>query len=408
MSEIVEISREQWQAFLDTNDLLIKKCEELIRQDKELSVRNTILEGKIRQLEEQLQMRSSEDRLVRPNNIDAAGRTSNPLLIVALLLGVLAWKLFFAVQMRIPVWDGCVYLSNARLFTFGNTSFFEVIRPPLFPFTVACIWRITGESLLLASLVQPGFTVAAGLVFYLFAKEARGSGFATVSTAIFLLGNTAMSYWTNHILVHGETLFFLVLSSYSIFKAARGRPKFWWIAGAAAGLATLARYPALFAVGGIACVVLHPKFRKNNGFSLDMRTGQIVSADYWNLVKGVSAFFIVWFPWFAWNWLVYGDFLYSITTGSGAVTWGSHDPLYFYIVHAPETWGLAVILLLVAIFSRDTWQDDCGFMLLLWFLFCLVGFSIIRICDSRLSGHRLSLISLHWVWKRYGMPFPSL
>jgi hypothetical protein len=296
-------------------------------------------------------------------------------LLPAVLLVVLVVKVWLAFQYRVPIWDAYVYLSNARGFLLGRgpyelySSSVELLRPPLFPYIISLLWRVTGVNYYTADVVQPVFTVAAAYVFFLLLRRMFGPKPALVGS-ILLLASPVVFQWTDRILVHGVGLFFIVTSFYFLYRGINGEPRYLPFSGGALAFATLTRYPILVLVPVFAVILLwllSVSIRKRKRYP-------------WLEVGAMVLFFVLaWTPWLFWNYKFTGDPFASLWAGfaSGAET-GAPEPWYFYIVNMPVLLGVVgTILLLVGLLDRGLLKDKGKFVLVLWIVAFFLSFTLI-------------------------------
>jgi 4-amino-4-deoxy-L-arabinose transferase-like glycosyltransferase len=292
-----------------------------------------------------------------------------------LFLGVLVLKLWLALQYQFVVWDSYAYLDNARVFLSGAAPnlYFELLRPPLLPWLLSVLWGVTGESITVASIVQPLFTVAAAAVLYLMGKEMFNKRVGVFSASVFLI-TPLVFVWTNQILTHGVMVFFASVAVYSLWKATSGRPEFYLLVGISAGLAGLARYTGVLMVLVAAIfvsVILIARVREGASvLSLEEVT--------W-ITLGVAAFLAIWSPWLEWNYInANGNPLASLIGGSSAIEAGSPQPWYYYLIsfNAPGEWAYAPIGVFAAFalavgfrsLSKKAFRDRRALLLATWLL----------------------------------------
>jgi hypothetical protein len=324
--------------------------------------------------------RSPSGFLEPMSRIRLSERFKQYVLFPALLLAVLAAKLWIALQYKVPVWDSYVYLSNARGFLLGRLPydpyhFFELLRPPLFPLTIAQLWLGTGVNYAAAAIIQPVFTVAAAYVFFLLMKRMFGVKPALVGS-LFLLSAPVVFLWTNQILVHGEDLFFLVTAVYLLWRGINGEAKYLPYSGGALALATLTRYTIL---------VIIPIFVIMLVWLLVSSRRSMVSYPWREVVYMLLIFALVWAPWLWWNYRYVGDPFASLLTGfsSGALV-GGQEVWYFYFVNVPALLGIVgSVLLLVGLLDKSIFKDKGKLFLLAWIVIFLLAHTIIQNKDTR-------------------------
>ncbi len=301
-------------------------------------------------------------------------------LLPALLLTVLVVKIWLALQYRVSIWDSFVYLSNARGFLYGRAPydpyhFFELLRPPLFPYNISVLWLVTGVNYDVAAIVQPVFTVAAAYVFFLLMKRMFGVKPALVG-GLFLLAAPVVFFWTNQILVHGEDLFFLITAVYLLWRGINGEAKYLPYSGGALALATLTRYTILVVIPIFAIMLV---------WLLLSSQRRMVSYPWREVVSMLLVFALVWAPWLWWNYRYVGNPFASLLTGfsAGALV-GGQQAWYFYIVNLPALLGIpGTVLLLIGLADKNIFKDKAKWLLLLWFAFFFVFHTVIQNKDTR-------------------------
>jgi 4-amino-4-deoxy-L-arabinose transferase-like glycosyltransferase len=268
------------------------------------------------------------------------------------------------------IWDAYVYLANARVFLMGGGPydpyrFFELLRPPLFPYTIALVWTFTGVSYYAAAFIQPILTVASAVVFFLWLKDMFGLKPAFVGSLLLLVA-PEIFFWTNQILVHGEVMFFMVTAVYFLWRGIHVGGRYDLpLAGGALALATLTRYTVLLLVPVflvIMLLVLVAWYRRGGRLR-------------WVEVAFMAlAFLLVWVPWLDWNYMYTQNPLASLLAGMEFIS-GTPEPWYYYIVNMPGLLTIpGSILLLVGLIDWRTIRDK-GRLILLFWLVVFFGFS---------------------------------
>jgi len=295
-------------------------------------------------------------------------------LLPALLLTVLAVKVWLSLQYRMSIWDAYVYLANAQGFLMGRTPndpyhFFELLRPPLVPYIIALVWAVTGVSYNAAALIQPIFTVASAFVFFLLLKEMFGLKPAFIGSLLLLVA-PEIFFWTNQILVHGEVLFFMITAYYFLWRGVHGRGRYsLQLAAGAVALATLTRYTIVLFVPVFLLIllpVLVVSYRRRKEYSwIDVGVMGLI-------------FLLVWMPWLAWNYMYTMNTLASVLAGVQFLS-GNVEPWYFYIVNMSELLTIpGCILLLVGLVDWKTIRDKARLFLLLWLVVFFAFSSLIQ------------------------------
>ena len=333
-------------------------------------------------------------------------RLNHPNLALVVLLMILTLKIRFAVGRLYQFWDGYVYLLNARSFAEGNLgppNYFEVLRPPLYPFMISRLWQSFGESTILAVLVSPIFTFGAAVLFYLLVKEMFDTRAALVASVGFLLSPIIMIN-TDAVLVHGAGVFFVMLSALSLWRA-RSKPAYYLIVGTAIGLASLTRYPdLLIALVAVIFMIIDLK-------DSPQRRKSILTWAFLGVVTLVG----LWLPWLWWCQQVYKDPLISLKLALISGTAGAPGILgpdwLFYIkglpdflaMNMPNTVSSNVVvtgqfliilgraigtilgggLLLLGLAMKDRMKGGRGLLLASWFLVFFVYYSQVANQDLR-------------------------
>ena len=169
--------------------------------------------------------------------------------IVVLSIALAFYYFYYVSLVAFPHWDSAIYLENAQNWLRGD-PLEASYRPPLVSWIIASVWSVSGEDWTTAKYIQPIFTIAAGIVYYLALKKHKGDFFAFGVAALTML-NGYVFYWSTQILTESLSLFFLILSIYFLQSKSRWG---WIIAGIAIGLTFGSRYPifvlavALFAI----------------------------------------------------------------------------------------------------------------------------------------------------------------
>lgn len=306
-------------------------------------------------------------------------RTIERVIIPALLVAILAVKLWLSLQYRLALWDGYAYLANARAFLLDRPPdpyhFFELLRPPFVPYLISLIWRVTGENYDVATLVQPTFTVAAAYVLFLLLKEMFNLKSAVVGSLLLSVAPTVF-YWTNEILVHGVAMFFLTLAIYFLWCGIERDERFLPFSGAALALGTLSRYTTLFLlpVFPVIMLVLWKAYRKKRKFP------------WVGFALMVAAFFLLWTPWLYWNYLNEGNPFASLISAYLVGEGTSPGPWYFYIVNVADFLTIpGSILLFIGLADKRTVKDRTRLALLLWLAIFFVFHSILLDKQERFS-----------------------
>ncbi|UCH37828.1 MAG: glycosyltransferase family 39 protein [Candidatus Bathyarchaeota archaeon] len=176
---------------------------------------------------------------------------------VTMFLGLLlGFKLMRIDQILFPIWDGAVSLINARNLLAG-VPLYEWFRPLVLSVITAGIWLFTGENFVIIKYVHIIFTLLTGVVFYILLKKDMGGSYALAGT-ILLMTSTQILLWSDHMIVHGISVFFATLT---VWLWRKNTAKRWILGGLSGSLALLSRYPTGFiiVVVLIAYTITHKK-----------------------------------------------------------------------------------------------------------------------------------------------------
>jgi 4-amino-4-deoxy-L-arabinose transferase-like glycosyltransferase len=314
----------------------------------------------------------------RSKLLSGKGLNHSDLITLVVLLAILALKVWLAVGKPYQGWDGYVYLLNARSFATGSLAlpnYFEVLRPPLYPFIIAEIWQGLGENIVLAEAVSPIFTVASAWLLYLLLKEMFDARAGLIASVGFLLSPVVMFY-TDQVLVHGLGVFFVALTAFSLWRA-RKEPMYYFIVGAGVSLASLTRYTdGLIAFAAIVFVLIDLK-------NSPQRRKRILT---W-VTLGSIVLVGLWLPWLSWCQNVYHDALISVKAGEVAGVGSTGGAWFFYLDGFPNflvPYGTTLLtlfsstattlalpglgLLILGLLSKGWLKDERRLLLAAWFL----------------------------------------
>lgn len=300
------------------------------------------------------------------------------LLFPGALLLVLIVKLWLSLQYRISIWDSYVYLLNARTFFFARplsqSSFFELLRPPAFPYIISLIWHFTGVSYFAAAYISPIYTIASAFIFYLLLKKMFGLKPAFVGGLLLAIAPEVF-LWTNQILVHGEVLFFIVAAVYFLWRGIQNNDKYSLpLAGGALALATLTRYTILLLVPVFLVILIVFFFESSR---------KRLKYPWANVCSMALVFVIAWIPWLIWNYQVAGNPLASLLAGLQFIS-GSAEPWYFFIVNMPLLLTVpGCALLVIGLIDSKTVKDRGRLVLLFWLATFFIFSSIIQHKETR-------------------------
>ncbi len=275
----------------------------------------------------------------RPSRVDVA--------FVAFIGVLLAYYQYYLSLMVFPVWDGAVYLENARNWLNGE-PLLEPYRPPLISWIIAGIWFFTGEEWIFAKYLQSMFTVGAGILLYLTLRAGKGSIFALAVTVLTML-NAQLFFWSTQIITEGLSLFFVVLALY-LLKSKK--QQYWLIAGVAMALTFASRYPIFLQV---MVILIAEAIARRNAKLVAMAMAGMVPV----LALVVS--------------LVYaktGTFIIAITRDSRIDIFSP-----YYVENALAIFGPVFLLVPVAFLFKRTYADRYNFVFMAWFILAFLFWS---------------------------------
>jgi 4-amino-4-deoxy-L-arabinose transferase-like glycosyltransferase len=257
---------------------------------------------------------------------------------------------YFAIStLEVPDKDGAAYLNNAKLWLNGQ-QLFEYYRPPLLSWIIDGIWIFTGENWEILKYIPAIFAVGTGGVLYLAIKKYKGSLFAFAVATLCMLNTTLFEYSTQ-LTPESLSLFFLVLMVYFLKSEKESH---WFLAGIAIGLTFASRYPIVI----YAIVIFLMEFifiRKS--FTLASRT--ILGAGVVMLLAIAAVF------------LKTGAFDTGLEKEAILTIFLSP----FYIENSINIWGLAFLLVPIALAFRKTYTDNYNYTFIIWFIVGLLFWS---------------------------------
>jgi 4-amino-4-deoxy-L-arabinose transferase-like glycosyltransferase len=298
---------------------------------------------------------------------------------VAFIMAILAYYNYYISQMAIPMWDGAVYLENARDWLKGE-PLTEAYRPPLISWIIAGIWSVLGENWVLAKYVQMIFTVGAGVLLYLILRTTKGSLFALGVTVPTML-NPQIFFWSTQILTEGLSLFFLVLT---LFCLKSKKQYSWFIAGTAIGLTFASRYPIF--LPAIAILVAESVARKNIKLILNAIVTLVPV-----MILIISAVYVK-----------TGEFNVAITRDTEL------SPVLssYYVINSITIFGPVFLLVPIAFLFKRTYIDKYNYAFIAWFLVPFLFWSAISgNQQARFMGqlmpaaYYLAVLAIENIWR---------
>jgi 4-amino-4-deoxy-L-arabinose transferase-like glycosyltransferase len=251
--------------------------------------------------------------------------------------------------LEVPIWDGAVYLSNAKLWLNGE-PILEYYRPPLLSWFIGGIWIFTGENWEILKYIPALFAVGAGGLLYLTIKKYKGSLFAFAVTALCML-NTTLFEFSTQLNTESMSLFFLILTLYLLKSEKESH---WFLAGIAIGLTFASRYSVV--LYGIEIFLIEFLIIRKS-FALGSRT--ILGAGIVILIVVTAVT------------LKTGGFETALEKDSTLSIFLSP----FYVENSINIWGFAFLLVPIALVFRRTYTDNYNFTFIMWFIIGLLFWS---------------------------------
>jgi 4-amino-4-deoxy-L-arabinose transferase-like glycosyltransferase len=281
--------------------------------------------------------------------------------------------------MAIPIWDGAVYLENARDWL-KDEPLTHPYRPPLISWIIAGVWSIFGEDWILAKYIQMIFTVGAGALLYLTLRGGKGSLFA-LGVSVPTMLNPQIFFWSTQILTEGLSLFFLVLT---LFCLKSEKQHYWFIAGVAMALTFASRYPIF--LPAIALFIAESIARKN--IKLILYTIVTLVPILILIVSAVS--------------VKTGEFNVAIARDTEL------SPVLspYYILNSITIFGPVFLLVPIAFLFKRTYVDRYNYAFIAWFILSFLFWSAIsENQQARFMGqlmpaaYYLAVLAIENIWR---------
>ena len=299
--------------------------------------------------------------------------------ILVCLASYAAYHAWAASQIPVPVWDGAVYMILARDFLTGQ-PLYEFFRPLVLPAIIAFTWLFTGVNYEIPKFYPLLFTIGSAWILYSLVKPRKGTTLALLTTVCFLFAAPIM-LWTDHLLPHSLSLFFVLLS---VWFLSKGTLRGWLLGGLSSSVAILARYPTAVIVFGIFLVFLY-QYRKllladflALGVILPIAPVYLYSPPL--LVDVLERNFAVW------SQIASGEVVFAAPS--------PHLPIQYYAVAMPQIFTFLVPFLLLSLISRSTYKDSFTRIFAVWFIVAFVTFSVVPNKETRFMFEWVPAIAL--------------
>ncbi len=298
-----------------------------------------------------------EEKLVERDRLRFLSRHIVDAAFLVFLLALVEQYYSFISAYKVPVWDGAVYLTNARNWL-TNTPLYQVYRPPLISWIIAGVWAITGENWQNAEYLSPLFGIGSALILYLTLRRGKGAVFAFAVVALTML-SPQVFYYSTQILTESLSLLFLA-ATLCLVKSERKSS--WLLAGFTAGLTFASRYPILVPAG---IIVLFEAYARRNWHILTRAVLGAIPV----LAAVISAMF-----------LKTGAF--QIANPANA-NFAALSP--YYLLNSISAWGWIFLLVPMAFVFRKTYSDRYNYAFVGWFVLPLIFWSLNATRDLRFT-----------------------
>lgn len=255
---------------------------------------------------------------------------------------------YYISLMKVPIHDGAYYLLNAHDWL-TNNPLSEFYRPPLISWIIAGIWSITGESWVIVKGLQSAFTVSAGIILYILLRKHKGAMFAFSVTGLTMVSGP-LFFFSTQIGTEGLSLFFVVLTLYFLKSQKESH---WFLAGITIGLTFASRYPIVLQALVIFLVE-----------SLIVRKPR-------HIIKTISGMMLV---------IMIVVLVVYLKAGAFQTALGKDTALTllfspFYLINSIDIWGLAFLLVPIALLHKRTYSDKFNYTFIAWFIVSLLFWS---------------------------------
>ena len=256
--------------------------------------------------------------------------------------------IYYISLMKVPIHDGAYYLLNAHDWL-TNNPLSEFYRPPLLSWIIAGVWSITGEDWVVVKGLQAAFTVSAGIILYLVLRKHKGAVFALSVTALTMVSGP-LFFFSTQIGTEGLSLFFVVLTLYFLKSQKESH---WFLAGITIGLTFASRYPII--LQALVIFIVESLIVKKPRYVLRTISGMLPVIMIVVLVVYLKAG------------------VFETALGKDTALTFLLSP--FYIINSIEIWGLAFLLIPIALLHERTYSDKFNYVFIAWFIISLLFWS---------------------------------
>jgi dolichyl-phosphate-mannose-protein mannosyltransferase len=269
-------------------------------------------------------------------------------LFVVFCISLTVYYYFLVSAIQLPIWDGGVFLANAKGWLNG-TPLPETFRPPLLSWLISAVWAVTGENLVVVKYIPAAFSISSGIILYLILSKNKRSVFS-LSVSLLTMLNPLVLFWGEQIMAESISLFFLVMTLYFLKSE---KTSHWFFAGIAIGLTFASRYPiiipalALFAVESL--IIRRLKFTAMTILGILPVASSVILAIY--LKTGAIGF------------AMQKDTNFTVFLSP------------FYLYNWPDIWGLSFLFIPLGLLFRRTYADRFNYAFIAWFAISLIFWS---------------------------------
>ena len=263
------------------------------------------------------------------------------------ILLISGYNYYLSLQ-QVPSYDASYYLLNARDWL-TNKPLDEHYRPPLISWIIVGVWSIAGEDWVIVKWIQPIFTIGTGIILYILLRKYKGGFFAFGVTALTMTQESlflARDIFNQKVWHYS----FLVLTIY-LLKIQK--KKYWFLAGVTGALTFASRYPIFLQAAVVfmveTIIIRKPKLAFRAILGAVPILVAIVSVVY--LKAGI----------------------FQMALGKDSTVTTSLSP--FYLLNSFEIWGVAFLLVPIALLQKRTYTDNFNYTFIAWFLVSLLFWS---------------------------------
>ncbi|MBN2454842.1 glycosyltransferase family 39 protein [Candidatus Woesearchaeota archaeon] len=208
--------------------------------------------------------------------------------------------LFLAASLWLPsldFWDSAVYGGMGKhIYSAGSSGLWEPARPIIWPLILGLFWKLGIDFMLFGSLLALAAGAASIYLVYLITKGLLSRKAALIFAALFAL-NTALITYSGAILTDIPAMLFTLLAAWLFFSKKSN-----FFVGILLGIAALTKFTSIIFIP-IFLAGLYLKKSSIRG--------------YVNFLAGA---FLVLFPYFIANFIVYGNPIYPLIAGQELIS----------------------------------------------------------------------------------------